>query len=91
MAGPGVKRAPILVNPGNNEGNFGQEPPLDALIMDNLETSLETTVDKARGTSNEAIVERFIKHRASTIFVHLTYSLDGPGPPNAVSVTHENF
>ena len=50
------------------------------LIMDNLETSLDTTVDKARGNTSGAIVDRLIKNRASKMFVHPPYSLDDPGP-----------
>ena len=48
--------------------------------MDNLETSLATTVDKARGNTSGAIVERFIKPRASKMFGHPVYSMDDPGP-----------
>ena len=59
--------------------------------MDNLETSLDTTVDKARGNTSGAIVERFIKTRVSTIFGHPVYSLDGPGPSMVVSGPHEEF
>ena len=59
--------------------------------MDNFETSLATTVDKARGNSSGAIVDRFIKHRTSTIFGHPLYSMDGSGPSMAVSGQHEEF
>ena len=59
--------------------------------MDNLEASLATTVDKARGNASGSIVERFIKPRASTIFGHPVYSLDGPGPSMEVLGTHEEF
>ena len=34
---------------GNRKEKVGKEKPLDALIMDNLETLLATIVDKARG------------------------------------------
>ena len=34
---------------------------------------------------------RFIKPRASAIFFHLAYSLDGPGPSIAVPGPHEEF
>ena len=59
--------------------------------MDNLETPLATTVDNYRGNASGAILERFIKPRASSIFVHPAYSLDGPGPSIAISGPHENF
>ena len=55
----------IFFLPGHSKDKFGKEPPQDALIMYNLETLLETTVDKARGNSSGAIVERFIKNIAS--------------------------
>ena len=48
-------------------------------------------MDKSRGNQNGSIVERFIKPRASTIFVNMANSLDGPGPLIAVSVPHEEF
>ena len=59
--------------------------------MDNLETSLATTADKARGNTSGSIVESFIKTRASTMFGNPIYSLDGPGPSMAVSGPHEEF
>ena len=59
--------------------------------MDNLETLLATTLDKARRNASGAIVERFIKPRASTMFGPLEYLLDGPGPSIVVSVPHEEF
>ena len=59
--------------------------------MDNLETSLTTIVDKARGNAGGSIVERFIKPISSTIFVHPACSLDGPGSPISVSDPHEEF
>ena len=59
--------------------------------MDNLETSLAATVDKARGNSSRAIVNRFIKPRASTIFGSLEYSMYEPGSSIAVSGPHEEF
>ena len=79
-AGPWVKLAPILVTLGNNEGKVRKEPPPDALIMDNLETSLATTLHKAHGNANVSMVKRYIKSTDSTIFDHPAYSLDGPGP-----------
>ena len=59
--------------------------------MDNLETLLSTKVDKARGNASVSIVERFIKSRASKMFVHPEYFLDGPGPSITVSGPHEGF
>ena len=58
--------------------------------MDNLETSLSTTVDNYRGNASEDIVERFIKPRASAMFGHPAYFPDGPGPYIEVSGPHEN-
>ena len=48
-------------------------------------------MDKACGNSNGAIVERFIKPRASPIFGHPLYSLDGPRISMEVSEPHEEF
>ena len=56
MAGPGFKPSPIFVPQGVNEGKFGQETPPYFLIVDNLEASLATTVYKACGNENRAIV-----------------------------------
>ena len=67
------------------------EPPLDALIIDILETLLATTVDKSRGNTSGAIVERFIKPRVSTIFGHPEYFMDGTSPLIAVLGPHEEF
>ena len=80
MANPGINPATEFVLQGHSKEKTGKEPPPDALIMDNLETSLATTVDKDSGNTSGAIVERFIKPRASTMFGHLVYLLDGPGP-----------
>ena len=60
--------------PGNSKEKVGKETPTDTLIMDNLETSLATIVDKAHGNTGGSIVERFIKPIASTIFGHLVLS-----------------
>ena len=48
-------------------------------------------MDKALGNTSEAIVKRFIKPRASTMFGHPVYSLYGPGPSIAVSGPHEEY
>ena len=48
-------------------------------------------MDKNHGNTSGEIVDRFIKPRASTIFVHPLYSLDGTGTSMAVSVPHEKF
>ena len=61
------------------------------MIVDNLETLLVTTVDKDCGNTSGAIVESFIKPRASTIFFHPLYLLDEPGSSMTVSGTHEEF
>ena len=59
--------------------------------MDNLVTSLGTTMDKAPSNTSGDILERLIKPRASTIFVNLVYSIDGTEPPIAVSLPYEEF
>ena len=59
--------------------------------MDNLETLLTATVDNARGNASGSIVGKFIKSRASKIFGHPVYSLDGPGPLIAVSGPHKEL
>ena len=50
---------------------------------------LVATVDKSRGNAGVAIVERFFKFRASTMFSHPKYSMDGTGMSIAVSCPHE--
>ena len=65
--------------------------PLHVLIIDNLETLLAITVDKACGNISGSMVEMFIKHRASTISGHPVYSPDGPGPSMVVLGPHEEF
>ena len=52
---------------------------------------LSATVYKYRGNASGSIMGRFIKPRASTIFFHPEYSLDGPGPSIVVSGPHEEF
>ena len=59
--------------------------------MDNLETSLANTVDKSTGNTDEAIVGRFIKPIASTMFGYLVYSMNGPGPLIEISGPHAEF
>ena len=73
-----MKPAPKFVLPGHVKDKVGREKTPNALIMDNLETLLDTTVDKACEKSG-AIVERFMKYIASTMIGHPVYSLDGPG------------
>ena len=68
MVGTGVYLAPTFFLPWNIKYKVGKEIPPDTLLMDNLETSLITTVDKARGNTGRAILERLIKSRASKIF-----------------------
>ena len=53
---PGMKPAPKFVLAGHIKEKIGKETPSDALIVDNLETSLSTTVDKARGETSGAIL-----------------------------------
>ena len=48
-------------------------------------------MDKACGNKSVAIVEIFIKPRASTIFGHLVYFMDGPGTSVEVSGPHKEF
>ena len=60
----GMKPAPNMFLPVHSKEKIGKETPPYALIMDNLETYLDNTVDKARGSSIGSIVERFIKTRA---------------------------
>ena len=89
LAGTGMKPAQNVL--GIAKRKLGRNPPPYVLIMDNLETSLDTTWDKARGNTSGDIVERLIKPRVSKIFGHPVYSLDGPGPSMEVSGTHEDF
>ena len=72
MAGPGMKPAPKFAPPGNSKEKVGKETPSNALIMDNLETLLATTVDKS---------SRKLKwsHCGE---VHQTYSINNVWPPN---------
>ena len=84
-----MKPAPNMFLPVHSKEKIGKETPPYALIMDNLETYLDNTVDKARGSSIGSIVERFIKPRSSTIFCHPLHSLDGTGQSITVSGPHE--
>ena len=84
VSGPGMNPEPKFVLPGYIKEKVGKEPPIDVLTMYNLEILLSTTVDKSRGNSIGSIVERFIKPRASTLFFHPEYSLDGTGPSISV-------
>ena len=86
-----MKPAPKLNPPGHRKEKVWKETPPYLLIMDNLEKSLATTVDKALGNTSGAIVERFIKPRASTMFGHPVYFLDGPGPSTSVPGPHEEY
>ena len=80
-----------MFSQGTTKRKLGRNPPPYALIVDKLETSLATTVDKARGNASVTIEERFIKPIALTIFGHPVYSLDGKGPSITVSGPHEEF
>ena len=79
VTGKGNNYAPNNILSGNTKEKVGKETPQYELFMDTLETLFSTKEDKAHGNTYEDIVERFIKLRASTIFGHLVYSLDGPG------------
>ena len=91
MAGTGVNLVPNFLSHGTVKKNLGRTPPPDALVMDNLETFLATTVDKASGNATGSMLERFIKNRSPTMFGHPEYSLDGPGPSISVLCPHEDF
>ena len=91
VAGSGMNLEPNLFLPGNIKERVGKNPPSDVLIMNNLETMLSTTADKARGNTSGSIVGRFIKPRASKMSGHPVNSLDGPGQSIAVSGPHEEF
>ena len=84
-----MKPAPKLNPPGHRKEKVWKETPPYLLIMDNLEKSLATTVDKDRGNTSGAIVERLITPRASKMFGHSVYSLYGPGPSISLSGPHE--
>ena len=83
--------APKFVFPGHNKEKVGKEHPPRCVDYGSLEKLLSTALDKDRGNTSGAIVERFIKLRASTILGHPAYSLDGPGLSISVSVPHEEF
>ena len=51
VAGPGMKPSPKKL-PGHIREKFWKETPPDAFIMDNLETLLAPTVDKACGNTS---------------------------------------
>ena len=55
--------------------------------MDNLEKLL----DKDHGNTSGVIMHSFIKLRASTMFIHMEYSIDGLGTLIAVSGLQEEF
>ena len=78
VSGTGVDLAPKFVLSGNSKDKVEKLIPPDELLMDNLETSLAAMVDKSHVNTCEAIVDRFIKPRASTMFGHRVYSMDGP-------------
>ena len=88
VAGTGTNLSPRLVLPGNSKEKFGTEITPDVLLMDKLETSLATTDDKSCGNIGGAIVERFIKTRASKSFGHPVYYLYGPGPSISIPSPH---
>ena len=80
-----------FVLPGINKAKFGREIPPDALLVDNLETSLATTVDTSNGNIGRAIGDRYVKPEALAIFVHPGYLIGGPGMSIAIPGPHEEF
>ena len=56
VAETGMNPEPNVFHPGHSKEKTEKETPTDALIMDNLETSLAITVDKACSNTNGAIV-----------------------------------
>ena len=91
VAQAGMNLAPTLFLPGYRKEKIEKKPTPDMLIMDNLEILMATTVDKTRGKKIGAIVDRFIKPKASTIFIHPVYPLYEPGKSMGVSGPHEEF
>ena len=91
VSGQGMNLAPKYFLPGHSKEKVENETPPDALIMDNLETLLKTTVDKVCGNTNGAVVDRFIKSIEPTMFVHPVYFLDGPGRSIDVPDPHEKI
>ena len=59
--------------------------------MDNLEISLDATLDKDHGKTGGDLVDSFIKTRVSTIFGQPGYSMDGTEPSVVVLGKHEEF
>ena len=91
VSGTGVNLETKNVLPENSKEKVGKETPPYAFLMDNLETSFSTTVNKAHGNTGGSTMERFIKPIASTMFGHPVYSLDGTGPSIEISGPHEIF
>ena len=83
-----MKPAPKNISPRAQQREIWGKNSPDALIIDQLERLLATTVDKARGNTSGFIVDSFIKPRAYTMFGHPVYSLNGTGPSFAVSGPH---
>ena len=91
VASPGMKLAPKFVLPEHSKEKAVKKPPQYVLIMNNSETLLATTVDKSRGNTSRAIMDRFIKTRAYTMVGHPVYLLYGPWTSIAVLGPHEDF
>ena len=91
VAGIGKKLSPKCILPGHRTEKVRKNYPLDALIIDNLETLFAKTVDKSLSNESGSVVERFTKPRASTMFGHPVYLMDVTGPSIAVSGSHEDF
>ena len=79
-----LKTAPLFVIPGYLKGQSKIYHLMDALIMENLDTSLFNPVYRDHGNISGTIVYIYIKLRASIIFGNREYSLGGPGPPIAL-------
>ena len=75
---------------GGGEGG-GQGKTADSLIMDDLKTSLAKLVNRYHYNSIVSILDIFIQHRSSEIFVHPAYYIYGPGLLIAVLGSHKCF
>ena len=60
------------------------------LIIDTLDTSLSSPLDRYHGNTSGSIVERCIESRASEIFGYPINYMYGPGLLIAASVPHDN-
>ena len=90
-SGTGGNLAQKVVLQGNSKDKVGKEMTPDALLMDNSEYLLTTTLDKALRNICRSVVDLFIKTRVLTMFGHPIYFMDGPDPSIAISGPHEGF